>query len=75
MKMHRKGIIWLQARGMHRDDPQAAAALTNELPHQSTMLAFVDTVSMIALSFVLLAPLLLLIRYRRPDHAVQPTLH
>ena len=58
---------WLQTQGMTLADPQAPAILAQELLRQASMLAFVDTFRMIAWSFVLLAPLLLLISVRRPS--------
>lgn len=63
---------WLDARGMTVDDPQAPAMLAGELSRQASMLAFVDTFWLIAWSFVLLAPLLLLIRRRHSAGKTQP---
>ncbi len=55
---------WLQARGMKLADAQTPAVLAGELYRQATMLAFVDTFWLIGWSFLLLAPLLLLIHTR-----------
>lgn len=66
---------WLQARGMTLDDAQAPALLAGELYRQASMLAFVDTFWLIGWSFVLLAPLLLLIRARRAAGNTSSPLH
>ena len=57
---------WLQAQGLSLSDPQAIATLTAVLGRQSSMLAFTQVFEMIALSFVLMLPLLLLLK-RRDD--------
>jgi MFS transporter, DHA2 family, multidrug resistance protein len=53
---------WLQAQGLTLSDPQAAALLAAELTRQSAMLAFTQVFTLIAASFVLMLPLLLLLR-------------
>jgi DHA2 family multidrug resistance protein len=53
---------WLRAQGMTLRDPAAAGLLTSELSRQASILAFTQVFWMIALSFVLMAPLLLLLR-------------
>jgi len=55
---------WLQAQGLSLSDPQAIATLTAVLGRQSSMLAFTQVFEMIALSFVLMLPLLLLLKRR-----------
>ncbi|EXJ15375.1 DHA2 family efflux MFS transporter permease subunit [Imhoffiella purpurea] len=55
---------WLQAQGLTLDSPLAPELLANELSRQSSMLAFTQVFGMIALSFVLMAPLLLLLKPR-----------
>lgn len=53
---------WLAAHGLTQADPQAPALLARELFRQASMQGFTDTFSMIMWSFVVLAPLLLLLR-------------
>ena len=53
---------WLKLQGLTLNDPMAAALLTHELSRQSAMLAFTQVFDLIALSFVLMAPLLLLLK-------------
>ena len=53
---------WLDAHGMTLSDPLASALLAEELGRQSSMLAFTRVFQLIALSFLLMAPLLLLLR-------------
>lgn len=53
---------WLHAQGLTLSDPQAAALLAAELTRQSAMLAFTQVFTLIAASFVLMLPLLLLLR-------------
>jgi DHA2 family multidrug resistance protein len=53
---------WLQEVGLHLSDPSTAAILTNELGRQSSMLAFNQVLTRIALSFALMLPLLLLLK-------------
>ena len=53
---------WLQAQGLSLGDPAAAVLLTSELGRQSSMLAFTQVFELIALSFALMAPLLLLLK-------------
>lgn len=64
---------WLDARGLTLDDPQAPMMLAGELLRQAGMLGFIDAFSLICISFVLLAPLLLLIRSRAPGKAGDPS--
>jgi DHA2 family multidrug resistance protein len=53
---------WLDAHGMTLSDPLAPALLAHELGRQSSMLAFTRVFQLIALSFLIMAPLLLLLR-------------
>lgn len=53
---------WLQNKGLDMSDPLAAQLLGQELARQSSMLGFVDAFHFIAWSFVVLAPLLFLLR-------------
>ena len=53
---------WLHAHALTLTSPQAAALLTHELSRQSAMLAFTQVFGMITLSFVLMVPLLLLLK-------------
>jgi DHA2 family multidrug resistance protein len=59
---------WLNARGLTRDDPAAPKVLANEVLRQSSMVAFVDVFWMISMSFIIVLPLVLLMR--RPQHQV-----
>ena len=58
---------WLQATGLHLEDPTTVAILTNELASQSSMLAFTQVFSLIALTFALMLPFLLLMSPPRRD--------
>lgn len=53
---------WLAAFGIDQPDPLAVARLVGELARQSSMLALTQTIQAIALSFLLMAPLLILLR-------------
>ncbi len=52
---------WLQAQGVGLDHPLAPQLLSQLLLRQSTMMAFVEVFSIISISFLLLAPLLLMV--------------
>ena len=53
---------WLAAQGIDMASPAAPALLARELGRQSSMLAFAQTFQLIAFSFLMMAPLLLLLR-------------
>jgi DHA2 family multidrug resistance protein len=53
---------WLAAQGMTLQNPQAISMLAGEVQQQALMVAFNDTFRVVMLSFLVLAPLLLLIR-------------
>jgi DHA2 family multidrug resistance protein len=53
---------WLQAHDLTLSDPLAPVLLAEELGRQASMLAFTRVFQLIALSFLLMAPLLLLLR-------------
>ena len=53
---------WLKVQGLAMNDPMAAALLIHELSRQSSMLAVTQVFNLIAFSFVLMAPLLLLLK-------------
>ncbi|MEJ2590901.1 MAG: MFS transporter [Candidatus Thiodiazotropha sp.] len=53
---------WLALQGLRLDSAMAAARLGHELGRQASMLAFTQVFQMIALSFLLMGPLLLLLR-------------
>jgi len=53
---------WLQAHGLTLSDPLAPVLLAEELGRQASMLAFTRVFQLIALSFLVMAPLLLLLR-------------
>jgi DHA2 family multidrug resistance protein len=53
---------WLQTQGLSLSDPLAPALLAHELGRQASMLAFTQVFQLIALSFLAMAPLLLLLR-------------
>ena len=55
---------WLQAQGLTLDNPLTPQLLAHELGGQASMRAFTQVFGMIALSFVLMAPLLLLLKPR-----------
>ncbi|WP_200333087.1 hypothetical protein [Thiocystis violacea] len=55
---------WLHVQGLTLSSPNAAVLLTNALSCQSSMLAFTQVFGMIAPSFVLMLPLLLLLKPR-----------
>jgi DHA2 family multidrug resistance protein len=59
---------WLAARGLDLSDPLTPRLLAHELERQATMTGFVDAFWVVTLSFLVLAPLLLLFR-RKPDSA------
>jgi DHA2 family multidrug resistance protein len=53
---------WLAARGTTLNDPAAVQILGLELTRHSSMLAFIDAFRLVTLSFLLLAPLVFLIK-------------
>jgi DHA2 family multidrug resistance protein len=53
---------WLEAQGLSLSDPLAPALLAQEMGRQASMLAFTQVFRLIALSFLAMAPLLLLLR-------------
>ena len=53
---------WLHVKGLTLSNPEAAVLLAHELSRQSSMLAFTQVFGLIALSFALMAPLLLLLK-------------
>lgn len=53
---------WLATQHLSLRSPQAISTLANEVQQQAMMLAFNDTFWVVMLSFLILAPLLLLIR-------------
>jgi MFS transporter, DHA2 family, multidrug resistance protein len=53
---------WLAVQGLTMRSPQAPLLLGHELGRQAAMLAFTQVFQLIALSFLLMAPLLLLLR-------------
>lgn len=53
---------WLHGHGMQLTDPLAPSMLANELARQSSMLAFTQVFQMISLSFLVMAPMLLLLK-------------
>lgn len=64
---------WLQTSGMRLEEPATVAILTGELGRQSAMLAFTQVFFLIALTFVLMLPLLLLLKgTRRREKMVSP---
>jgi DHA2 family multidrug resistance protein len=58
--------VWLQAHDLTLQQPLSARLLAGELGRQAGMLAFVDTFWLVTISFMLMAPLVLLLR--RPHH-------
>ncbi|HKK14901.1 MAG TPA: DHA2 family efflux MFS transporter permease subunit [Gammaproteobacteria bacterium] len=60
---------WLHNHGLDLASPMAPHLLARELARQAQMMAFVDAFWIISLSFLLLAPLLLLVRrtHHQPD--------
>ncbi len=56
---------WLGARQLQLSEPLSARLLAHELERQASMLGFVDAFHFVALSFIVLLPLLLLFR-RKP---------
>jgi DHA2 family multidrug resistance protein len=52
---------WLEVRALDLSNPLAPALLSQELGRQASMLAFTQVFELIALSFLVMAPLLLLI--------------
>jgi MFS transporter, DHA2 family, multidrug resistance protein len=59
---------WLDAQGLDMANPLAPPLLARELGRQASMLAFTRVFQLIALSFLIMAPLLLLLR-----RGVRPT--
>jgi len=59
---------WLAARQLGLSDPLTPQLLAHELERQASMIGFIDAFWMVTLSFLVLAPLLLLFR-RKPDTA------
>ncbi len=53
---------WLAAKHLTAADPMAAQLLAHELGRQASMIGFIDAYWFVTLSFLLLAPLLLLFR-------------
>jgi MFS transporter, DHA2 family, multidrug resistance protein len=53
---------WLAVQRYSLHEPMTAALLSNELSRQASMLAFTEVFKVIAMSFLLLAPLLLLLK-------------
>jgi MFS transporter, DHA2 family, multidrug resistance protein len=62
--------VWLNAHGMSLNDPVTAHQLANTLDRQASMLAFVDAFWFVTISFLLMLPLVLLLR--RPIHHSDP---
>lgn len=60
---------WLATQGMSLQSPLAVSTLTGEVQRQALMVAFNDTFWVVMLSFLALAPLLLLIRRPKPAEA------
>lgn len=56
---------WLDAHNLTLNDPHTPLLLANELGRQSSMLAFTEVFHFIAASFLLMAPLLLLLKANR----------
>jgi len=59
---------WLTTRQLDLTDPLTPQLLAQELERQASMIGFIDAFWIVALSFVMLAPLLLLFR-TKPDAA------
>jgi DHA2 family multidrug resistance protein len=57
---------WLNAHDLTLNDPLAARMLAGELSRQSGMLAFVDAFTLVTWSFILMAPLVWLLRQPAP---------
>jgi DHA2 family multidrug resistance protein len=53
---------WLSTQGLDLHSPLAPASLTQELGRQASMLAFIQVYQFIALSFLLMTPLLMLLK-------------
>jgi DHA2 family multidrug resistance protein len=53
---------WQQATGLSVSDPHALQILAMELTRQATMIGFIEAFGFVTLSFVLLVPLVLLLR-------------
>jgi DHA2 family multidrug resistance protein len=53
---------WLAVHGLALGDPMAPMLLSRELARQASMMAFTQVFQLIALSFLIMAPLLLLLR-------------
>lgn len=62
---------WLHAKGLSLHDPLTPHMLASELTRQANMLGFIDAFAFIAVSFVILAPLVLLLK-GRPGEAGLP---
>lgn len=60
-------LNWLNAHGLSLNDPLAAQRLAGELNRQAGMLAFVDAFWLVTLSFILMAPLVWLLKRPAPD--------
>ena len=60
---------WLSVQGLQLQNPLAPALLGQELGRQASMLAFSQVFQMIAVSFLLMAPLLLLLRRDKTPNA------
>jgi DHA2 family multidrug resistance protein len=59
---------WLAAKHLSMADPLAPRLLASELGRQASMLGFIDAFWFVTLGFLVLAPLLVLLR-RKPDVA------
>lgn len=57
-------VNWLATQNLTVQMPESIIALTNEVNRQAMMVAFNDTFSAVMLSFIVLAPLLILIKKR-----------
>lgn len=62
---------WLAVQGMTIDDPAAAAVLTGQVMRQAMHLAFGDMFVYVAITVVILAPVVILLR-RTTKPATQP---
>lgn len=58
---------YLQPLHLQISDPLAPLILAKELTHQAQMVAFVNVFYFIMWSFILMLPLLLLFKYKKPD--------
>ncbi len=66
---------WLDAQGLSLNDPLAVQRLAGELNRQAGMLAFIDAFWFISLSFLLMIPLVWLLRRPKHHHANAPLWH